>query len=291
MLRPAALLLILVFFLSSGAQAQEDFEIPAVTIAGGQLTESVHLAPADADAFRRRLNLLPRLDEEPEARGEPYTVTSSYWSSAVRLEDDEDRLDVGVKADYYPDGGFVRVPINDEYIWSVINLRQRMILDRYIHAAEAGDIGDTPSTLDVLAAHAGTPDSFGLSAGSEPVEYSKAVELVTTLSTLNPEPFLDPRLRPEGTEGSFWLVATLPEGRSLRYFFDGTTLTESLGTERYDASGVLDLLTSMAPAAVPEIVHNEPAGARLWWGAAAGGAAVAIAIAVWLARRNGLPIR
>src|SRR5690606_25657793 len=85
-LRPAALLLILIFLLSSGAQAQEGFEIPSVTIAGGQLAESVHLAPADADAFRRRLNLLPRLDEEPEVQGASYSVTSSYWSSAVRLE-------------------------------------------------------------------------------------------------------------------------------------------------------------------------------------------------------------
>ena len=51
--------------------------IPEVTISGGRLPGPVSLAPTDADAFRRRINLPPRLEFVPETTGPSYTVTDA----------------------------------------------------------------------------------------------------------------------------------------------------------------------------------------------------------------------
>ena len=288
--RPILMLFALLSLLIAARADAQEFDIPSVTIAGGDLAQSVELAPADADAFRRRVNQLPRLEDPPSVQGEAYSVTSSYWAVGVRLEDEEDALDVDVQADYYPDGAFVRVSIDGEDAWAVLNLRQRMILDRYIRLAEGGRIGEAPSTLEVLAADAGQEETaFGIAAGPHVLDYERGVELVSKLAEANPEPIVDPRDPPAESDGSYWLVVTLPEGRTLRYFYDGTTVVEGLGTERYDAAAVAEMLDGLAPSDLPAIAQQEPAGSLLWWPVMLGGGALAIGIAVWLRKRLEAP--
>ena len=272
------------------ASAQEPFDIPSVAVSGGGLPHAVELAPADADAFRRRINQLPRLEDPPEVSGPRYVLTTSYWAFAVRLEDDEDPLDVMVRADYYPEGGVVRATLelaqsDTRDVWMVLSLRQRTILDRYIRLAEEGLIGEEPSTLAVLAAAMET-EVLGVQAGDEIVPQETAQGLFAALNAANPAPHLEERDPPFLTEDGFWLIVNLTEGRTHRYYYAEGRLTEGLGTERYNASSVLDQMTSLAPVSKPAIVQDSPAGSLLWWPAVLGGGLAAIALAVWLRRRT-----
>jgi hypothetical protein len=270
-------------FLVTPASAQE-FPIPTVTVSGGDLAQRVRLAPADADAFRRRVNLPPRLDDAPSATGTPYVVTTSYWASAVRLEPDEDFFDVAVEADYYSEGGFVRVDVAGQDTWMVIDLRQRAILDRYIRLANAGSIGEFPSTLDVLAA-AATAEVLSIAAGGESLEPAAAAKLLRDLAEANPMPFVELPAAPDEDDG-FWLTITLLEGRTLRYFYDGESLTEAMGTERYPAAAASGSLDALAPMSTPAIAQEEPAGSALWWPVMVGGGLAALSAALWLQRRR-----
>ena len=293
--RVLALLLVLALFPSTDAAAQE-FDIPSVTIAGGDLPLDVSLAPADADAFRRRVNTLPRLEDEPAATGPSYTVTTSYWPVAIRLEDDEDELDVSVVGRYYPQGGYVLLTLDDlgdeaddldpEDVWVVIDLRQRAILDRYIQLAREGLIGGTPSTIDILAAVSST-EVLGVQAGAEPVAKATADALLRGLSEANPSPLVEEREPPFLDDSGFWLTVTLVEGRSLRYYHRTGMLTEALGTERYDANSVADILASLAPDQPPPVIEQEePPGSLLWWPVMIGGGVAALGAAIWLRRRH-----
>ena len=286
-LRLLAFLLVLAFTLPRPASAQE-FEIPAVTISGGDLPHGVALAPADADAFRRRVSQLPRLEDPPSVAGTSYVVTTSYWPAAVRLEDDEDVLDVSVQGEYFPDGGYIHVMVgadDSEDAWMVLSLRQRAILDRYIRLANAGLIGESPSTVDVLAATAAA-ESFGVQAGAAVVEPETARALLAALARANPEPFIEEREPPFTDDSGFWLTVTLLEGRSLRYYYRVGMLTESLGTERYDATIARDLMAGITPDPAATIEQERPAGSLLWWPVMVGGGLAAIGVAVWLRRRS-----
>jgi hypothetical protein len=279
-LRLLAFIIVLSFLLTTHAHAQE-FDIPAVTISGGDLPAPVTLAPADADAFRRRINLLPRLDDPPSVSGPRFTVTTGYWSDATRIEKDEDYQDVSMQGDYYPNGGYVRVSLDGEDIWQVLSLRQRAILDRYIHLTEGGLISQTPSTMDVLAA-ASKNEVFGVEFGDHVLDPASGDALLSAIAEANPTPLVDPREPPVDTGDGRWLVVTLVEGRALRYYYDATTLTEALGTERYDASSVADMLANLGRTAPPAIKQEKPAGSLLWWPVMLGGGMLAIGIAVWL---------
>lgn len=287
MLRLLAPLILLALIGSPSAAGAQEFDIPAVVISGGDLPTEVRLAPADADAFRRRIVQPPRLEEEPVHEGPSYRITSGYWPGAVRLEDEEEPEDVGDVAEYFPGGGYVRVDVAGEDVWLVLDLRQRAILDRYIRLSlESGDaLGPDPSTMDVLALIAGR-EALGVAVAGRAIEEDTAMELLTGLAGANPDPFVEPRRPPQPSEGGLWLSVTLTEGRILRYFFDGGTLTEALGTESYDASSVAHILEASRPQALPVIEHEEPAGSLLWWPVALGGAAVAFAGAFWLRIRT-----
>jgi hypothetical protein len=292
--RVLALLFVLALFSSTYAVAPE-FDIPSVTIADGDLPMAVRLAPADADALRRRVNTLPRLEGEPAVDGPSYTVTTSYWPVAIRLEDDEDELDVSVAGRYYPQGGYVLLTLDDlddasddqdpEDVWVVINLRQRAILDRYIQLAKAGLIGEAPSTIDVLAAVSST-EVLGVQAGAGSVTQATAAAILRSLSEANPSPLAEEREPPFLDDSGFWLTVTLVEGRSLRYYYREGVLTEALGTERYDGSAVADLLASITPEPPPAIKQEEPVGSLLWWPVMIGGGLVAIGAAIWLRRKS-----
>jgi hypothetical protein len=281
--RLVALLPIALALIAPSISAQE-FTIPSVTISGGDLTGSLRLAPADADMFRRRVVQPPRLEDPPAVSGLPYLVTSDYWASAVRLEDDEEAEDVGDEGHYYPDGGFVRVDLGGDDVWLVLDLRQRSILDRYIRLREQGLIGDTPSTLEVLA-EAFNMETMAVEAGAELVEPEVAAGLLSDLVEANPEPGVEPRQPPSPSDDGFWLTVMQVQGGVLRYFYDGRTLTESLGTERYDATSVAGTLDGLAPASTPAIQNEDPAGSLLWWPVMIGGGIAALGAALWLRRR------
>lgn len=273
--------------LASAASAQTDeLNIPIVAISGSAPAFEVRLAPADADSFRRRVNQPPRLEDPPAVSGPSYEVVSAYWTGAVRREDDdEDDLEIDVSATYFPEGGYVRASLGGEDVWMVISLRQRAILDRYVGQAQNGLIGDTPSTIEVLKA-ALPGEMFSLEVGGQLVPEDVKRELLHGLAQANDAPLLDPLEPPQPTSDGFWLVVTLVEGRALQYYYDGATLHESLGSERYDASSVADLLDTLAPASVPQIEQQEPAGSLLWWPVMVGGGFIAIGAAIWLRRRD-----
>ena len=274
-------------FVTLSAFSQSPASEP-LRIAGDDLPFEVRVAPADADNFARRINKLPRLEDRPNAVLPSFRVTTSYWEVAVPLEPEEEDEDLapGETADYYPDGGFVRVELDDDPVWLVLNLRQRAILDRYIRLAQAGQIDEEPSTIDVLAAAAAGGEVFQVSAGPDSVEPEVATALLTMLSEANPEPALDTFEPPRPTNDGFWLTVTLPEGRTLRYFYDGELLTESLGTERYETSSASEMLEQLRPESFPAIEQESPAGSLLWWPVMLGAGAAAIGAAVWLRRRH-----
>lgn len=288
MLRVLALIFVLLLWATPNAGAQE-FEIPSVAISGGGLPSAVTLAPADADAFRRRVNQLPRLEEPPQASGRSFTVTTSYWPLSLRLEDEEDVVDVSVRGEYFPNGGFVRIAIGEDEAWAVLNLRQRAILDRYIRLAEAGAIGDEPSTIAVLAAAVEAGEVLGAQAGPDVLDPAAIEAVLTTIASSGQAIRIDPRVPPVQQDGGFWLIVTLLEGRTLHYYFDGLALTELLGTERYESPAVTEALAAIAPADIPVLIGKEPVGSLLWWPVMAGGGLIALGIAVWLRRRFPTP--
>jgi hypothetical protein len=79
----------------------------------------------------------------------------------------------------------------------------------------------------------------------------------------------------------------VPDAHGYQYFYDGSTLTDLLGTERYTVPSALAAFLEGLTPAMPAIENQEPAGSLLWWPVMAGGGLVAIAAAVWLQRRVG----
>ena len=115
--------LAVLIFLTGPSSAQKPFTIPEVTISGGSLPAPVSLAPTDADAFRRRINLPPRLEFVPQPTGPSFTVTSTYWNDAIDREDSaEEQLAVDEDATNWPEGGFVLTKLGDVEVWTVLDL-------------------------------------------------------------------------------------------------------------------------------------------------------------------------
>src|SRR5690606_7728587 len=114
----------------------------------------------------------------------------------------------------------VTVGEGDEAVdaWMALNLRQRAILDRYIRLFKAGAIGDAPSSIDVLARTA-MVEQFGVQAGENVLPLAEATELLARLSEAHPSPILEEREVPTPDGDGFWLIVTLVEGRSLRYYY------------------------------------------------------------------------
>ncbi|HEX5140553.1 MAG TPA: hypothetical protein VFX19_06400 [Dehalococcoidia bacterium] len=280
----APFLTLLVFLvLATPSEAQVD--ILPVTISGGGLREAVHLAPIDADAFRRRVNLPPRLDNSPDLQGESYVITSPYWNSAVKREDGaEEKQRVDEAAIYYPDGGFTRTHLGGVEVWIVLDLRQRQIIDTYIGLSKAGQIGPNDGGLSVMRATA-ADKPIGIDAGGTPLTPEQRDTFWSALGD-TPATFLDPQAPPEAGSDGFWLLFTVPDAHGYQYFYDGSTLTDLLGTERYTVPSVLGAFLHSLTPEMPAIENQEPAGSLLWWPVMIGGGLAAIAAAVWLQRRN-----
>jgi hypothetical protein len=256
------------------------------------------LAPADADAFQRRLNQPPKLKDPPSAGGPSYTVTTAYWDAAVREEDGDPAIEDA--AEYFPQGGFVRTRQDGKDVWLVIDLRQRAILDHYILYGTTQRLPQDPTSMRAVLNPSALLVMFLAYYGQgEPIAIEVGDRLLTTdqadafLSSVAPNlifqlTFLDPPQPPdrEATSG-YWVTITLPEGRSLEYFYDtaNATLTDALGIETFD-------LKAAAGGGIPEsaevaqIEQQSPAGSLLWWPIMIGGGVAFLVLAVWLRRRS-----
>src|SRR5688572_1493922 len=114
-----AILAVMLLGLPFAAPAMAQQPLTTTTISGGDLPHPIRLALSDHDAFMRRLDLPPLLDNEPELRGRSYTITSPYWDVGVRAGDNTQFL-VEEDATYYPDGGFVKTMQNTEIVWTAL---------------------------------------------------------------------------------------------------------------------------------------------------------------------------
>jgi hypothetical protein len=245
------------------------------------------LAPADADAFQRRLNQPPLLDGPPAASGPSYTVTTPYWDAAVREEDSEP--DVEPAAEYFPAGGFVRARQDGQDVWLVLDLRQRAILDRYIaYYSEHPRPELEPRAGSLRMALARTPNELiSIEAGDRRLAPDEAALFWEALNGRLDAEFIDPP-NPPGDAPGYWITFTLPEGRALLYFNDTVagTLTDALGTESYDISGAGE--HRIPASADARLIEDEsPAGSKLWWLIGAGGGVVLLGLAVALRRASG----
>ncbi len=282
---PVILVATVLLLLAPPASAQEPFTIPDVTISGGSLPAPVRLAPTDADAFRRRINLPPRLDFVPQVTGPSYTVTSTYWNDAIDREDSaEERLAVNEDATYWPEGGFVLTRLGDIEVWTVLDLRQRPLLDRYIRLGSTGAISAREGNLRVLSAAQAT-EFVGIDAGVKPLTTQQRTSFWEALGEA-PVKFLDPFEPPQPDTDGFWILLTIADGPGYEYYFDGSTLTDSFGAERYVVSAALQSFLGGLTASTPPINNEEPSGSLLWWPVLGGGGLVLIGAAWWLNRRN-----
>ena len=269
---------------TSGAVAAQ---VPAPTIEIDVEGVRIALAPADVDAFQRRVNQPPLLDEPPGATGPSYTVTTAYWDPAAR--EDEDDPPVDPAAEYFPAGGFVRASQDGEDVWIVIDLRQRAILDRYISyytEHPRPELELHPAALSI--AKATTPDELiSIEVGDRRLTADEARLFWEAMNPRLKRPvFLDPPRPPIASPSTgYWVTFTLPEGRAMLYFHDTAagTLTDALGTESYDIG---DAGSQRIPenASVLLIEDDDPAGSPLWWLVAAGGGVALVGLALWLQR-------
>jgi hypothetical protein len=294
-IRRLGLLLVLALTLLLAASVHGAFAqapVGSVTIdVDGKL---ISLAPADANAFQRRLNQPPTLETTPPAAAPAYTVATLYWDEAVR-EDNVDEPPVDEEAQYFPGGGYVRAEQDGEEVWLVLDLRQRAILDHYIDYGSRQRLPDDPerqqavlnpsALLVVFLAYYGIGETIGIQVGDRtlgPVEIdgflaSVAPHLIFQLT------FPDPPQPPETDGSGYWVTFTLPEGRTLAYYLDldARTLTDALGTETFD-------LSDAAGGGIPEFaetLHVEqeaPAGSQLWWLFGIGGGVALLALALLL---------
>jgi hypothetical protein len=298
-IRSSAFVLLLVLVVGGASVQPVAAQSPIVPMTIGVGGNVFTLAPADADAFQRRINRPPLLDDAPVAAAPFYIVTTAYWDDAIR--EDEDEAVVAEEAEYFPAGGFVRARQGEDDAWIVLDLRQRAILDHYILYGTQQRLPQDPSLkermlhpsalLIVFLAYYGVGETIAIEVGNGLLE---AEEADAFLASIAPHlvfqlTFLDPQEPPEPTAEGYWVTFTLPEGRTLQYFLDtsASTLTDSLGTEVYDIS-------SAAGGGIPEsaaatqIEQEDPVGSALWWLAAVAGVAALVALA--FRARNGASI-
>ena len=264
-------------------EGQERIEPVAIEIDG----KRIELAPADADAFQRRLNKPPQLETLPAASAPSFPVITAYWDSAVEKDDDEGVVEA--EAEYFPSGGFVRAQQSGLDVWLVLDLRQRAILDRYIRfGIEDSRQLPRPGALE-LVRFASKTETVGIETGDRLLTESEARSFWDAFDSLVARAsFNNPAQPPMALDASgYWLTFSLPEGRAQQYFLDTASgmLADSLGTESYDFSGLIGRTLPGSAAALP-LEQQDPTGSALWWLLAIGGGIGLLAIAVWLRLRN-----
>ena len=272
-------------------------------ISGGALKQPIRFAAADEDAFFRRLELPPRLDEPPEATGASYTMRTPYWAQAMPGAPGV-REPAGEEATYYPQGGYVRALRSDgTTTWVVLDTRQQAIIARYIRLGEQDLISPFPGILQVLKADALAGEAIGVQLGSRQFSEAEAAAFWEKLPVDSralmgvapvPIPLRDEVQRPhELPAGSAWVLVTPTEGRTIEllYRYELGLLYDLAGQQAYPVPASLfsSILgsegapgsTATAPALVPQ---DKGPGSPLWWLVAGGLAAALMGGALWLRR-------
>ena len=274
------LLFLLTLLLAASAAAQSP--ILPVEIYIDELPRPLSLAPADADAFQRRLNAPPLLEPRPVTGGVSIGVDTRYWDAALREAVDDPQVGVGGR--YYPDGGFVELSRDGRAAWIVLDLRQRALLDRYVRfAVESGGLLSTPSSLEVIIFAAQT-ETIGIEAGDRSLSEAEAQAFwAATFRGDTKAIFRDPPRPPDATRPGYWLTFALPEGSTRQFFVDVAAgeLTDALGTENHDVRGLIGTILPES-ATFLTIEHEDPAGSAIWWliAVAAGGGLLVLALAL-----------
>lgn len=263
----------------------------ATSITGPGFSHPVRLAVTDDYAFFRRINLPPKLEDEPRVTGPSYEITSRYWDEVLRGWDSEAGPG-GDSATYYPRGGFVRARQDGEDVWLVLDLRQQAILNRYIRLAQRGaGLPATPTLHQVIAA-AQREEQISVSVGSRQLKQDELAAFWREFARLMSRTEAG-GTTPKSTDG-LWLAFGLEEGRTVHLFYDMKThrLIDDLGVEAVTVPN--DWLASLlgtplspdaplvAPLAVPQA---EPPGSRLWWVVMVGGGLFFLGAAFWLHRK------
>jgi hypothetical protein len=266
-------------------------------ISGGDLPYEIRLAAADEEAFVRRLEPPPRLEDPPDLSGiTSYTIRSPYWA-LVMPGVPGTRGPAGEEAAYYPDGGYVSALRSDgTTTWLVLDVRQQAILARYIRLGAQAAISPFPGVLQVLKADAGAGAHFGMQLGSRDLTAAEASAFWQRLplesraligvDSASPVPLRDEVARPhELPPAAAWLVITTTEGRSidLLYRSDMGLLYDLTAQEVYQAPASVFGQIGPPGSAAP-VPQDEGAGSPLWWLLAAGVAALLIGAAVLLRR-------
>jgi hypothetical protein len=278
--------------LTGPAAAQQPI-ITTTTISGGGLPHGIRLSPADQDAFLRRLDLPPLLDDVPEVRGPAYTVASPYWDIGVRAGDNTQVL-VDDAATYYPEGGFVKTRQQGEDIWTALDTTQRTILDRYIRLAPV--LPPEPSAFEVLRAAGLDGEEIGISIGSVLMTKEQRTKFWANARDLKPQPGAASRPFDASTPGITWIEFTLPEGRSIPMAYSSAAGTlvapgEAAAVFAVPRDWLVPVLGAQAenapsdglqPLSIPQDATD---GSPLWWLVTIGGGIASIAIAVLLDRK------
>ncbi len=276
--------------------AQEAAPVSRTRISGGNLPHSVLLTVVDEDAFVRRLDLPPILEQPPSPKGPVYTVTSAYWATVLKDADVEagaGELD----ASYYPELGYARVLMSGEEFWLVLNQRQRAILNRYIDLTTAGSLKQEPHILEVLI-ETSKLELVTVQIGGRFLDKAETAQFWRVsdgLARLAGSEVPD-QAEAETAEDILWIFFNLPEGRAIqmRYFVAEGLLVDSLGAEafRVPVGWLADILGAHAPRpgetlAVGGRVIEQDAGrgSPLWWVVMGFGGLTAIGAAIWLRRR------
>jgi len=252
------------------------------TISGGRLPYAVRLSPVDESALPRRVNMPPKLEKTPPVTGSSYRVESSYWATVLPKTKNEPAA--GTRADYFPEGGFVRAEQGGKDAWLVIDLRQRALLDRYIRLAEKGALSATPGVMDVLRAANSDGELLGVEVGGKPLDEDQRRAFWSLAGG-----FGGPSTAAAGPIGSdsIPMVLSLPEGRTvaMRYHPASRTLSDLQGFESYSVPPDFERVTIGARPAPPGFSDERSPGSPGWWVVGLGSGALAIAAALWLQRR------
>lgn len=285
--RPGLLLLLALIACLGDSAAGAAAEIPSVEI---QIlpSQTVRLAPADADAFRRRLSAPPPYFG-PLPTGESLVVTSDYWDATLGTGAGAPAIDAD--GTYFPSDGIVKLRQGDRDAFFVLDLRQRANLDRYVRLARAGRIDATPGVLEVLTA-ASSDETVSIEFGSRVLDANERATFWRLSAGLQPLDFPSgepPRDSPSLARITFGLS----EGRSIQmvYSVGSGTLVDALGQEVYAVPKrwLQPILGDYGPGFDDfkrPIEQQDPVGSLVWWPVMLGGGIGLLAAAVWLQRRN-----
>jgi hypothetical protein len=284
--RPGLLLLLVLIAWLGVPPASGSAEIPTVEIQIGP-SQTVRLAPADADAFRRRLSAPPAYSG-PLPTGETFVVTSDYWDATLGTGAGAPAIEPA--GTYFPADGIVKLRQAGRDAFFVLDQRQRANLDRYIKLVRQGQIGSAPGLLEVLVA-ASNAEPISIEIGSRFLKEDERAAFWRLAAGFNPLD-LPPAEPPRDSPSVVWITFGLPEGRSvlLGYAPGSGTVFDTSGREVYGVpkQWLQPILGDYAPkfdSFKRQIEQQEPHGSLLWWPVMLGGGVGLLAAAVWLRRR------